>query len=96
MKATLLALATAGTLALTGCQGVDRDVAIPAGIGALGGAAVGAGISGNTRGALIGAAAGGAGGALIGAATRNSGRQGECLYRDARGQQYYAPCPAGY
>jgi len=93
MKATILAAVAASTLALGGCQGVDRGVAVPAGIGALGGAAIGAGITGNTRGALIGAAAGAAGGALIGAATN---RPGECVYRDGRGQRYYAQCPAGY
>jgi len=93
MRTMIMAAVAAGTLALTGCQSVDRNVAIPAGIGALGGAAIGAGISGNARGALLGAAVGGAGGALLGAATN---RPGQCVYRDGRGQRYTADCPAGY
>ncbi|WP_244486666.1 glycine zipper domain-containing protein [Aureimonas sp. Leaf324] len=93
MKSMILAAVAASTLALAGCQSVDSNVAVPAGIGALGGAAIGAGISGNARGALIGAAVGGAGGALLGAATN---RPGQCVYRDGRGQRYYADCPAGY
>lgn len=93
MRSMIVAAVAAGTLALSGCQSVDRNVAIPAGIGALGGAAIGAGVSGNARGALIGAAVGGAGGALLGAATN---RPGECVYRDGRGQRYTAACPQGY
>ncbi|MFD2236317.1 YMGG-like glycine zipper-containing protein [Aureimonas populi] len=93
MKKMMIAAVSALTLGLAGCQSVDRNVAVPAGVGALGGALVGQAIGGNTESTLIGAGVGAAAGALVGAATN---RPGECVYRDGRGQRYVAACPAGY
>jgi outer membrane protein OmpA-like peptidoglycan-associated protein len=64
----LIGIATAGTLALTGCSNMSKtqqDSAKGAGIGALAGAVLGAatgGSKGATRGAVLGGAVGAAGG----------------------------------
>lgn len=93
MKKFVLAAVAATTLALAGCQSVDRNVATPAVIGGLGGAAIGGAVGGDLQGALIGGAVGAAAGALVGVAAN---RPGECVYRDGRGNRYIAECPAGY
>ncbi|WP_185983550.1 glycine zipper domain-containing protein [Aureimonas mangrovi] len=93
MRKIVIAAVSIVTLGLAGCQGVDRNIAAPAAIGGLGGAAIGGAIGGDVEGALIGAGVGAAAGALVGAATN---RPGECVYRDGRGQRYVAACPAGY
>lgn len=59
--------------------------------GAVTGAALGAAVSDSDdreKGALIGAAAGLTAGVLIG----NSSKPGDCIYRDAYGRRYIAPC----
>lgn len=93
MRTMMIAAVSAVTLGLAGCQGVDRNIAAPAAVGGLGGAAIGGALGGDIEGALIGGAVGAAAGALVGAATN---RPGECVYRDGRGQRYVAACPAGY
>ncbi len=93
MKKTIIAAMSVVTVALAGCQGVDRGVALPAAVGAGGGALIGQAIGRDTSSTLIGAGVGAAAGALVGAA---SNRPGECVYRDSRGQRYVASCPRGY
>lgn len=89
----MIAAVSALTLGLAACQSVDSNVAVPAAVGGLGGAAIGQAVGGNTQSTLIGAGIGAAAGALVGAA---SNRPGECVYRDGRGNRYVAACPAGY
>lgn len=93
MKKTIIAAMGALTLGLAGCQGVDQNVALPAAVGAGGGALIGQAIGRDTSSTLIGAGIGAAAGALVGAAAN---RPGECVYRDGRGQRYVAQCPRGY
>jgi hypothetical protein len=66
----------------------QQRVTTGAGVGALGGAAVGA-LAGGGRGAAIGAVAGGIGGAAIAGATapRN------CVAYDRNGRAYSVVCP---
>ena len=90
MKKTLMAAMAVLTLGAAGCQGVDQNIALPAAIGAGGGALVGQAIGRDTSSTLIGAGVGAAAGALVGAAAN---RPGECVYRDSRGQRYVARCP---
>ncbi|WP_062227003.1 hypothetical protein [Aureimonas frigidaquae] len=92
MRKLTIAGCSALLLAVTGCQSVDREIAAPAAIGGLGGAAIGAAATGDLGGALIGGAIGTAAGALVGASTR----RGECVYRDDYGRRYTAQCPRGY
>ena len=75
-------VALVAVVALSGCTTTEKDVSV----GALAGAAIG-GIAGGGEGALIGAAAGGLGGVLV----RNL-RNGNCQYRNSRGQIYTARC----
>lgn len=93
MKKMMVAAVAALTFGLAGCQSVDRDIATPAVIGGLGGAAIGGIAGGDVEGALIGGAVGAAAGALVGAAAN---RPGECVYSDNRGNRYIADCPDGY
>ena len=93
MKKMMIAAVSALTLGLAGCTTSERNIAIPAAVGAGGGALLGQAIGGDTESTLIGAGIGAAAGALVGAA---SNRPGECVYRDGRGQRYIAECPAGY
>jgi outer membrane lipoprotein SlyB len=74
-------------IALTACETSDQNAAA----GALGGAAIGAAVSGSDdrlTGALVGAAVGVAASTLIGPAQQ----QGQCYYRDSRGQRFIAAC----
>ena len=75
-------LAIAAVAALSGCTTTEKDI----GVGTLAGAAIG-GIADGGRGALIGAGAG----ALTGVLVRNL-RNGQCQYRNSKGQIYTAPC----
>ena len=92
MRKVTIAGCAALLMAVAGCQSVERDLAAPAAIGGLGGAAIGAAASGDLGGALIGGALGTAAGALIGSASRPN----ECVYRDSNGSRYVAACPRGY
>jgi Glycine zipper 2TM domain len=86
MKNTLLTLPFLA-LALAGCQTADQNAAV----GALGGAAIGAAVSSEDDrvvGAALGAAAGVAASTLI----RPTGQNNICLYRDASGRTFEAPC----
>jgi uncharacterized protein YcfJ len=88
-----LAAVAALTLAASGCNTEDRYTAGGAGIGGLGGAAIGAGITGDAEGALIGGAIGAGAGAIAGNVIgRSQERPGYCRYSD--GNIYR--CPAGY
>jgi len=74
-------------IALTACETSNQNAAA----GALGGAAIGAAVSGSDdrlTGALVGAAVGVAASTLIGPAQQ----QGQCYYRDSRGQRFIAAC----
>ena len=92
MRKSFLALALAGSIAVTGCASNPR-IAENAGIGAVGGAAVGAVIPGVSviEGAAVGAAIGGLSGAIW-SDTNNDG------YVDGytHNGQYYAGTPQGY
>ncbi|MBL4917731.1 glycine zipper 2TM domain-containing protein [Szabonella alba] len=86
MKKFILMLPVLG-LGLAACETPGQNAAV----GALGGAAVGAAVSSDsdrTRGALIGAAAGVAASTLIGPAPQ----QGQCYYRNSRGERFIAAC----
>jgi Glycine zipper 2TM domain len=75
------------TLTLAACQTQGQNAAL----GALGGAAVGAAVSSEDdrlAGAALGAAAGVAASTLI----RPTGQNNTCLYRDAAGRTFEAPC----
>jgi hypothetical protein len=77
-------------LALAGCNTDSQSHRTVGGaaLGAATGAAIG-GIFGGWHGAGIGALAGGAAGALIGhASTPNN-----CIFQDANGRRFVAPCP---
>ena len=76
-------------LAVAGCTKTQQGATI----GAASGAVIGGLATGTTEGALVGAAIGGVAGAVIGRVSENSD---DCWYRDANGQRYTAPCPAGY
>ena len=78
------------TLALgaAGCTTTERDAVT----GGVVGAAVGGLATGEAAGAVVGGAVGAAAGVLLGRATR----QGECRYRDRRGNIYIDRCPRGY
>ncbi|WP_181707829.1 bacteriocin [Chthonobacter rhizosphaerae] len=89
MKKMLVVVALG--MGLAGCQGqtaTQQRVTTGAGVGALGGAAVGA-LAGGGRGAAIGAVAGGIGGAAVAGATapRN------CTAYDSYGRPYAVVCP---
>ena len=92
MRKSILAAALAGSIAVTGCAS-NPNIAENAGIGGVGGAAVGAVIPGVSviEGAAVGAAIGGLSGAIW-ADTNNDG------YVDGYQQngQYYAGTPQGY
>ncbi|MBZ4690725.1 MAG: membrane lipoprotein lipid attachment site-containing protein [Cereibacter changlensis] len=84
MKKIFLALPIMAVLA--GCETPNQNQAA----GALTGAALGAAVSGDDdrlTGAAVGAATGAIAGSLIG---QNS--NGQCTYRNARGQTFYGPC----
>ncbi len=89
MKPAFLALAAAA-LTLSACM----ETATPEQkvmTSAAAGAAAGALIDNDNR--LQGAAIGGVLGTVAGAAMVNSTpRNGQCLYRDSYGREYYAPC----
>src|ERR1700745_2522955 len=92
MQKSILTLALTSTLALAACAtnpGVARD----AGIGAVGGAAVGAVVPGVSviEGAAVGAAIGGLAGAVW-ADNNNDGYVDGYMYNG----QYYAGSPQGY
>ncbi len=75
------------TLPLAACQTANQNAAA----GALGGAALGAAVSGSDdrlTGALVGAAVGVAASTLIGPAQQ----QGQCYYRNSRGERFIAAC----
>ena len=91
----MAAFAVAAT-GLVGCTTTDRDTAVGAGVGGLGGAAIGAAITGDAEGALIGGAIGAAGGAVAGNVIGRSSRPGDCVYRDRSGRRYVAACPRDY
>jgi len=88
MKSRLILVTLAG-LALAGCM-ETQDERTLAGTTAAG-AAIGAMVNDDHRatGAAVGAALGMATGAIING-TRQS--NGQCLYRDNYGREYYAPC----
>ena len=92
MKKSLLAIALAGSVSLSACAS-NPNMVRNAGVGGLGGAAVGAVIPGVSvaEGALAGAAIGG----LAGALWTDQNNDG---YVDGYTQngQYYAGTPAGY
>lgn len=77
-----LIIALAALVALAGCTTTEKDLSI----GTAAGAVVG-GIAGGGKGALIGAGVGAVGGLLV----RNL-RNGNCEYRNSRGQIYVARC----
>lgn len=86
MKKTLLILPLLA-FGLSACETPEQN-AVALG---LGGAAIGAAVSGEDdrlTGALTGAALGVGASLLIGRSTQ----QGQCVYRDSRGQQFIAPC----
>ncbi len=88
------AIAAIAALALTACTTQEQQRGTTgAVVGGLGGALIGQAVGGNTKSTLIGAALGAGAGALIGVATAQPGK---CRYRDARGREYIADCPAGY
>jgi hypothetical protein len=96
MRKSILALTLAGTVTLGACAQNPRmagDVATGAGVGALGGAAVGAVVPGVSmiQGAAVGAAIGG----LAGAAWADSNNDGYVDGYTYNGQ-YYAGTPQGY
>ncbi|MEX6506276.1 hypothetical protein [Jiella sp. M17.18] len=79
---------------LAGCTTEDRYTAGGAGIGGLGGAAIGAAVAGNsTEGALVGGALGAGVGAVVGNAIGRN-KQGQPLCRYSDGNVYR--CPRGY
>ena len=92
MKKTVLAIMLAGTVSLGACAN-NPNMARNAGIGGLGGAAVGAVIPGVSvaEGALAGAAIGGLSGAIW-QDQNNDGYVDGYQYNN----QYYAGTPAGY
>lgn len=96
MRRACLAALSIVAMGVAGCNTVERDTAVGAGVGGLGGAAIGAGISGNAEGALIGGAIGAAGGAIAGNVIGRSRTEGECVYRDRSGRRYVAECPRDY
>jgi uncharacterized protein YcfJ len=86
MKSFLLCLPLVA-LALTGCQTANQNATA----GAVAGGVLGAAISdGDNRlaGAAHGAAAGLAASTLIGTAPK----QGQCYYRNSRGERFIAAC----
>ncbi|MFM2391193.1 MAG: hypothetical protein RLZZ437_2748 [Pseudomonadota bacterium] len=86
MKRLLLTLPIL-TIPLAACQTEGQNAAV----GALGGAAIGAAVSSEDdrlAGAALGAAAGVAASTLI----RPTGQNNICLYRDASGRTFEAPC----
>lgn len=78
-------IALVAVTALAGCSQTEKG----AGIGVLGGAAVGAAVANDpVEGAIIGGAIGGVAGALIG----NANEPGKCYYRGRNGRRYIADC----
>lgn len=77
-----LSVVLAAMLALSACTSTEKDLSV----GTAAGAAIG-GVAGGTSGALIGAAAGAGTGLLV-----RTLRNGNCEYRDNRGQVYTAAC----
>jgi len=74
-------------MVLAGCQTQGQNAAA----GAVGGAVLGAALSSHgdrATGALLGAAAGAAASTLVG----TSPQKGQCVYRNAKGEHYTAPC----
>ena len=69
-------------MAISGCTSTEKDLSI----GTVAGAAVG-GIAAGGEGALIGAGVGAIGGLLV-----RDLRNGNCQYRNSRGNIYTAPC----
>ncbi|WOC14581.1 hypothetical protein [Pseudochrobactrum sp. MP213Fo] len=69
-------------MALSACTSTEKDLSV----GTVAGAAIG-GIAGGTSGAAIGAAAGAGGGLLV-----RTLRNGNCEYRDNRGNIYTSSC----
>lgn len=92
MKKLLLALPLVALVA--GCNTYNAGPNTNATLGGgAAGAAIGAAVADDGdrfEGALIGGALGAAAGNLIG---RSQNRPGQCVYRNANGQQYYAACP---
>ena len=88
MKPALIALPLC-TLALAACMETQEERTLDG--TTAGGAAVGAMLNDRhpATGAAVGAAVGMATGAIING-TRN--QNGQCLYRDNYGREYYAPC----
>lgn len=88
MKPALITLPLCA-LALAGCMETQQERTLAT--TTAGGAALGAMITDDDRGrgAAVGAALGMATGAIINA---NRNQNGQCLYRDRYGRDYYAPC----
>ncbi|MGI6246562.1 MAG: glycine zipper domain-containing protein [Pseudochelatococcus sp.] len=83
MKQILVILGLVALVAA--CTPTERGAVI----GGATGAAVGGAVSRNVAGAAVGGAVGATVGALIG----NASEPGYCVYQDAYGSRYTAPCP---
>ncbi len=77
------------TLSLAACQTAEQQAV---GTGALAGAALGAAVADDDD-RLEGAMVGGAAGALVGTLIGQSKTSNDCVYQDAYGRRYTAPCP---
>ncbi len=90
MKTSLIAAATAATLALSGCETTNNRTIIAGGTGAALGALTAEALADDTAWTVVGALAGAAAGTVV---ARSLEDQRTCAYAVGDGTYRTAPCP---
>lgn len=85
-------ITAAAILSLAACTSTQVGAGVGAGAGAVVGAATTGNVVGTAVGAGIGAVAGAAAGNVLGRLESDPDR---CVYQEADGDRYIAPCPKG-